>query len=225
MFKEFEQYLADYEDSLRNAYLNASKAHKDWANAYHNKDIDITTTSFYDRRKYGSICYAKVTKYAREDVLILNGSKYYVVVDYREIDGTLYEEVVNIVMEEEKDGAIHYLYICGRTARMIEAKYDGYHKFLFDREVLEQDVKLTMGRTDEWIVERAHKDMLAHKKWIESKVEKMLGKVEEVAKVSGDGWYLHGSNGKVGHMWFVEAGGYAVQRFHYRCLLKEVKNK
>ena len=224
MFKEFEQYLADYEDSLRNAYLNASRARKDWTNAYHNKDIDITKTNFYDRQKYGSLCCAKVTKYAREDVLILNGSKYYVVVDYRELDGNRYEEVVAIVREEEKDGAIHYFYICGKTTRMIETKYDGYHKFLFDREVLEQDVNLTMGRTAEWIVERAHKDMLAHKKWIESKIEKMLEKVDTVKKVS-DGWYLHGTNGKIGHMWFVSAGGYNIQRFHWRCLLKEVKTK
>lgn len=226
MFKEFEMYLADYEDSLRNAYLNASKARKDWANAYNNKNIDITTTSFYDRRKYSSICCAKVTRRAREDVLILNGSKYYVVVDYREIDDNLYAEIVNtIIKEEEKDGVIHYVYVCGRTAKMIEANYDGYHKFLLDRQVLEQDVNLTYGRDEKWIIERAHKDMLSHKKWIENKVEKMLGKVKKVKKVEGDGWYLHGSNGKLGHMWFVVAGGYNIQRFHWRCLLKEVNIK
>ena len=96
--------------------------------------------------------------------------------------------------------------------------------FLDDHNINEADVKYVYGRDDAWMIERAHKDAEQHRKWIENKVEKMLGKVEEVAKVHGDGWYLHGSNGKVGHMWFVAAGGYNIQRLHTRCLIKEVKN-
>lgn len=223
MFKEFEEYLAKYEEGLRNDYLNAAKAKKDWAMEYHNKPLDITKASFWDSKKYSSYCCYTVTENAKEEIVNLNGRKFFVIIDYRTLDGNLYEEVVGATEEREEDGQLKYLYVYGRTAKMIEALYDGWHKFLSDREVLEADVNLTYGRDEQWIVERAHKDMLAHKKWIENKIEKMLVKVDKVDKVT-DGWYLTGTNGKVAHMWFVPAGGYNIQRFHYRCLVKEVKN-
>lgn len=223
MFKEFEEYIAEYEKSTLEAYRNAAKARRDWANDYKNKSKDLFHMPFYTQN-WVQHNLAMVHEDAKIIELKLWDKNYVAILDKRVLDGKEYPEVVAI-QEVKEDGK--YRWVDSRTEEKIIDinNLNGWKMFLADRGVNEADVKYVYGRDDAWMVERAHKDAEQHRKWIENKVEKMLGKVEEVAKVPGDGWYLHGSNGKVGHMWFVEAGGYNIQRLHYRCLLKEVRNK
>ena len=218
MFKEFEEYIIEYEKELLNTYREAAKAKKDWQNEYRAKPEEICHMPFYDKKWTSYFAY-NVNKDCKE--VELNNGKYIAVVDYREIDGKKYPEIVAVLgVEGDK-----YYHLNGRAEQEIAVRnhLDGWNQFLKDRNVLESDVKYVEYRDDAWIIERAHKDAEKHRKWIENKVKKVIEEVAEIEKLPGDGWVLKGTNGRKVHMWFAQAGGYNIQRLHTRCYVKEMR--
>ena len=116
-----------------------------------------------------------------------------------------------------------------------ELNYNGLKHLLFDNDCDNQSNFSWFDgykRTDSEIRDKAHKEMLNHKKAIEMKVYKICGKDIEAVNETNTDIYVKGTNGRTAHLWAIEAGGYNQdiivnerhgQCLHIRVLVKEVK--
>ena len=231
LFKALEDYLIDYENRLYSDYMRAKKAKSDWLSARREQQ----TIEIWEAMRNGMLtpdmwrmwmngCISPNAKEITEEIntFSFKGTAY-ILTDIIVVDGAEYTTVEAIRIKCDSENGYR---VYNSAENSIEKKYDMEHIFYRNREVYEQDIELVWGRSDEWIKERAHKDTEKHRKWIEAKVQKMLGEVTDVWEERADSsWYFKGTNGKTAHMWFIPAGGYNIQRAHVRCIIKEVKDK
>ena len=101
---------------------------------------------------------------------------------------------------------------------------NAYFKDCSIGDVSKEDEQLAIYYSHEERVHRVEKDVESKRKGIIAKVQKICTiDIIEVAEVAGDGLYIKGANGKVAHMWAIFAGGYNIQCFHIRIMVKESK--
>lgn len=144
----------------------------------------------------------------------------------RNAEGIKYKlvETTVIIDQIEIDGKLYEDYVTGGDYYRMQQKYNGLEKLLSDNQCSMSDYTwLLTIRTETEIHNKAHKDMLNQKKAIESKVRKICGEtIVEVDDSKGE-IYAKGSNGRVAHIWAINAGGWNIQCLHIRVLVKEVK--
>ena len=215
MFEAFDNYIEGYRQVREAQLLDAKQARADWLSAARSQVktqrlVNIVPDEY--RRCFNPYSLWDVS----DKAMFLETSVYVAVLDVYTINCVEYKVVL---ASETKDAK---RYDRWRIHDRVVAELDELPKFLADRKVSKSDYSQVEGRSIEWCKERAVKDAAAHSKAIEQKVQKMIGDVVEILETF-DGWYLNGSNGKQCHMWFISAGGYAVQCLHTRCLVKEVK--
>lgn len=214
-FKAFMEYIDEYRQVRENQLLAAMRARRDWLNAARSQVKTQRLINIVpEEHKRGFGCYSLWDVSAR--AFIVETEAYVAVMDVYTLDGNDYNVVLAV---DTKDSKRHDRW---RMKDKVVEELHQLKKFLNDRNISKTDYTQIEGRTAQWCMERAIKDAEAHRKSIEQKVQKIVGEVTEILE-DFDGWYLNGSNGKRCHLWFIQAGGYAVQCLHTRCLVKEVK--
>lgn len=230
MFKALDKWMEELEAELLDSYQRANKAGTDWLTAVHNmhRSADIEFYKIRDslRANYQGYCICKLgSDYREEHIGDIHGNNYYALIQQLELDGKKYDYI--IAFGRAKDSCTEQ--ISSMQSRALKDRFkehldsrSGMIQFFRDRNVHESHVTLVNGRTDEWIANRAHKDMIAKKKAIEAKVAKICGEVVDVNDQGCD-IYVKGSNDRIAHLWRILAGGYNIQCLHTRVLCKEVK--
>ena len=232
MFKQLDEWMNDLEQELLNDYRAAAKARRDWIDAIHQAQRSADLELYYDIRDrfksdYRGYCITKVTSRVHEaEAGEIKGVRYYALIDDIQIDNVYYSRV--IAFGAAKDSEVRGTYSDMRIAqKRFEEQLDtehGFAAFLRARHAYAADVALVEGRDDEWIVARAHKDMLAKKRSVEAKISKICDSIETISDECGE-IYVKGTNGRIAHLWRILAGGYNVQRLHSRVLCKEIKRR
>lgn len=226
MFKALDKWMEELEAELLDSYQRAAKAEHDWLEAVHKMHREANV-SFYKirdslRANYQGYCLCKLcSNYREEHIGDIHGNNFYALLQQFELDGKMYDYICGFGRDKEcMDERLSLLHIRKLQDRFKERS--GIVKFFCDRQVHTSHVKLVSGRSEEWIAARAHKDMLAKKKAIETKVAKICGEIVDVDDQGCD-IYVRGTTGKVAHLWRILAGGYNIQCLHNRVLCKEVK--
>lgn len=230
MFKALEVWMEELEKEFYDDYMRAFNALHDWKDAKvarrNASTVDTWESRDSLRGNYRHYACLKVTPKYREEEFIYGGHTFIALIDVIEVDGVGYDTVMAFTRPNDcgdrVDWTTHY-----RAEDKFKATIDadsGWNLYLHHRRAYEADAKLVEGRDETWIVERAHKDMLKHKKSIEEKIAKICDKIESVDDAFGD-YYIKGTNGRMAHLWRIMAGGYNIQRLHSRVLCKEVKQK
>lgn len=146
----------------------------------------------------------------------------------------VYKDCTVIVDQIEIDGKMYDEHVFGGNYNAMTKKYNGLQELLADNRCTKGDFDwiYQMGRTEQDIRTKAHKDMLVQKKSIEARVRSICG--EELTNIDdskGD-IFAKGTNGRTAHIWAIIAGGYNEgiivnerhgQCAHIRVLVKEVR--
>lgn len=228
MFKALDTWMAELEEEFYEDYMRAHNALKDWGAARRAmvRDIDVWKMRDSLKGNYRGYCCLSVTSKYREEVVIRDGVEFVFLIDTVTIDGNDYEFVV----AHGKAKGQEDVRVSWSVERHVEDTFKENHShdfgwglFLQHRRAYVADTKLVEGRDEAWIRARAHKDMIRHKEALEAKIMKICDQIESVMDEFGE-YYIKGTNGKVAHVWRINAGGWNIQRAHTRVLCKEVKN-
>ena len=228
MFKALDTWMAELEEEFYEDYMRAHNALEDWKNARRAlvKDVDVWDIRDSLKGNYRGYCCLSVTKRYREEVVIRDGVEFVFLIDTVTIDGNDYE----IVIAHGKAKGQEDVRVSWSVERHVEDTFKENHShdfgwglFLQHRRAYVADTKLVEGRDEAWIRARAHKDMIRHKEALEAKIMKICDQIDSVMDEFGE-YYIKGTNGKVAHVWRINAGGWNIQRAHTRVLCKEVKN-
>lgn len=230
MFKALDKWMEELEAELLDSYQRAAKAEHDWLEAVHKMHREASVT-FYEirdslRANYQGYCLCRLcNSYREEHIGDIHGNNFYALIQQFELDGNIYDYICGFGRDkasmDERLSLLQIRKLQDQFKERFQAR-SGLIKFFYDRQVHASHVKLVSGRSEEWIAARAHKDMLAKKKAIETKVAKICGEVVDVDDQGCD-IYVRGTTGKVAHLWRILAGGYNIQCLHNRVLCKEVK--
>lgn len=230
MFKALDKWMEELEAELLDSYQRAAKAEHDWLEAVHkmHREADIPFYEIRDslRANYQGYCLCKLCgNYREEHIGDIHGNNFYALIQQFDLDDTTYDYVCGFGRDKDSTDERLSLLQIRKLQDQFKERFQarsGLIKFFYDRQVHASHVKLVSGRSEEWIAARAHKDMLAKKKAIETKVAKICGEVVDVDDQGCD-IYVRGTTGKVAHLWRILAGGYNIQCLHNRVLCKEVK--
>lgn len=226
MFKALDVWMAELEQELYNHYMNAHKANLDWKSACRNMSKDV---SLYDLQPVlkgnyrGYACWSFTNNYREEEVTAYS-REYYALIDKVTVNDAQYDKLECWCAKDAHSMSTTAYYKDRDDFANTLSYNSGFVKFLRDRMVYLSHVILVDGRDETWIAERAHKDMLRHKKSIEDKIMKICEAIDTIEDLGGE-YYVKGTNGKVAHLWRILAGGYNIQCLHTRVLCKEVKIK
>lgn len=226
MFKALDVWMEELEQELYHYYMNAHKANLDWKSARRNMPkenrlYDIQSGLCGDYKGYA--CWYFTNKY-REELVKVYDREYYALIDKVIIDGVEYDSLECwCAKDAHKMSTTAYYKDRDDFANNLSVN-SGFGKFLRDRMAYPSHVTLVDGRDEKWIAERAHKDMLKHKKSIEDKIMKICEAIDTIEDLGGE-YYVKGTNGRIAHLWRILAGGYNIQCLHTRVLCKEVKTK
>lgn len=224
--KLLEKWMNDYENArfnqlvktkeLMNKYKTARKSQRTLDVNYSSYNRDREPVIIPEMNQY---CCATITpnwKRVIEPKIITE----------RTPEGIKYKTVETTVIVEyiDMDGVLYPEYVTGGDYWKMREKYNGYEQYLKANGCSMSDEQwLSIGRTEEDIKAKAHKDMLNQKKTIEQKVKKICGEtLTNIDDTKGE-IYVKGSNGRVAHIWAIQAGGYNIQCLHIRVLVKEIK--
>lgn len=228
-FKAIEEYISDYEEKLFSDYMRAKQAKLDWNNAKHTQATmqmwEAVKNGLFSNKLWGMSMFSgcALTPNARQisepvDTISVIGTAY-LILDTYIIGGKKYDTVVCARILDNA-GNFHSLSLNSS----IVSKYDQFNTFICDRNVYLADIDIATKLNESALRTKAHKEAEAHRKWLEKKINSVLGEIAEIkANDTGAEWFLTDINGKKAHLWFIEAGGYNIQRAHIRCLIKEVK--
>lgn len=225
MFKALDIWMEELEQELYHYYMVAHKANLDWKYARRNMPkearlFDIQSTLLGDYKGYS--CWS-FTKNYREETIQVCGREYYALIDKVTIDGTEYECLECWCAKNPHSMSTSAYYKDREDFANQLSVNSGFGKFLRDRQAYPSHVTLVDGRDERWIADRAHKDMLKHKKSIEDKIAKICDSIDTIEDLGGE-YYVKGTNGRIAHLWRIWASG-PVQCLHTRVLCKEVKIK
>jgi hypothetical protein len=230
MFKALEVWMEELEKEFYDDYMRARKALNDWKDALTARrlasTIDIWRIRDELRGEYRGYSCLKVTPKFREEDFTYNGNQFIALIDVVTVDGIDYDVVMAFCNPKDAENKAEWRthYNAEDKCKATISADSGWGTYLARRRAYEADAKLVEGRDEQWIAERAHKDMLKHKKSIEDKIAKICDKIDSVWDEYSE-YYVKGTNGRVAHLWRIMAGGYNIQRLHTRVLCKEVKQK
>jgi hypothetical protein len=132
------------------------------------------------------------------------------------------DAVKNRVVDKEVEAIVltingkEYLY------RYTQSEKANYYKDCGLGIVSKQDMQLIAYSKAEQEA-RVVKDIKRELEAILAKVKKICGDAEEIMDVA-DGYNVKGNKGQA-HIWAIGAGGYNIQCYHIRVLVKEIKTK
>lgn len=230
MFKALDIWMEEIEKEFYDDYMRAHNALISWKEAQTARRLASTIDTWKIRDElmgnYRGYCCMNVTPKYREEEFVHNGHTFVALIDVVTVDGVDYDIVMAFARPKDVEDRIDWT-----SHHRAEDKFkeslstdSGFNLFLHHKKAYSADVKLVEGRDEKWIAERAHKDMLKHKKSIEDKIAKICDKIDSVDDEFGE-YFVKGTNGRVAHLWRIMAGGYNIQRLHTRVLCKEVKQK
>lgn len=229
MFKELDQWMREVEEEYLTSYQKARAALDAWTAAKHNfwqscnvSMYEIQDTLHGDYHMYGGL---QVSENYEERQYSDDNAKIEMLVGFMQVGGDK-KYTIPLATGYVKGERICYeaFRVLQRDAEKELDAREGFSWYLCEKQVHKVDVEIVKGRDDEWIVNRAHKDMLRLKEAIEAKIKKICGNIASVDEDCA-GYMVRGTNGRVAHLWRIMAGGYNIQRLHTRVLCKEVKLK
>lgn len=219
--KLLEKWMNDYEEAIYNKLTRTQNLMRLWKQAM--REQSTLEVNGYDKEKrveipeMRSCCCWKIAPNWRRETLTINEATCTFIVESFEVEGEFYDHLLY-----EANSNWNYR----RYSSYIEKvkKFDGFAKLLNQNGCSQTDVNwLEIGRSEEDIRKKAHKDMIRQKEAIEAKVKKICGnEITHIEETECD-IYVKGSNGRIAHIWSIGAGGYNIQCYHIRVLVKEVK--
>lgn len=223
--KLLDKWMADYEEEVYNGLIRTQELMRKWRTAL-KEQRTLVVNGYRDEENRVEIpemkncCGWNISPNWRKEYLTVNAlTKQYecvFIVEQIEVEGEMYD---NLLYDQTPWEAMRYF-----SVEEKKNKLNGLHNLLQKNGCSISDMRwLENGRTEEDIRNRAHKDMLKHKEAIEKKVEKICGtEITHIDEFACD-IYVKGSNGRVAHIWAIQAGGYNIQCLHIRVLVKEMK--
>ena len=228
MFKALEVWMEELEKEFYDDYMRAHRALQLWSNAKSERRLASTVDTWKVRDElkgeYRGYCCMKVSTKYREEEFVNCGNTFVALIDVVTVDGVDYDILMAFTSPKgtEKRPDWTSQHRAEEKFKEILSTESGFGKFLRDHRAYAADAKVVEGRDGQWIAERAHKDMLKHKKALEEKIAKICDKIDSVLDDYGE-YYVKGTNGKTAHVWRIMAGGYNIQKLHSRVLCKEVR--
>lgn len=226
MFKKLDEWMEQYEKEIYDKLIETQQLMREWKEEKRaQKTLDVNYRTYYMDKE--PVMIPEMKNYCCA-IISPNWERVMekaIVKHYTENEGIKLttEEVPVIIDKIQIRGQFYKDYVAGGDYS-VSKKYNGLETLLKVHGCSLSDADwISIGRSEEDIRIKAHKDMLNQKKMIEAKVRKICGdEITNVDDESGD-IYAKGSNGRTAHIYAIWAGGYNIQRLHIRILVKEVK--
>lgn len=219
--KLLEKWMNEYEEQVYNKLIRTQQLVRLWNKAKtesrtlevngYNKDTSVEIPEMKN------CCCWKIAPNWRRETLTVENTVVTFIVESLEVEGKMYD---NIRYKENDSWRLNSYYSYQNKL----AELDGFSKLLKQNGCSMSDVNwLASGRSEQDIRTKAHKAMLTQKAAIEAKVKKICGNELTHIDELGAEIFAKGSNNRVAHIWAIGAGGYNIQCYHTRVLVKEVK--